>query len=391
MGRLVWLEVKGFFRRPVWVILLALSALLFHWGEVPDFNPSLTEALTGIPRGPLFSLGEWGRLVLLFAGSVVGGLFALFVSLIAAESFHQEILHREVLWSTPGASGARVAGARFLAVSILSTLLILLGSTAALFNPVNRDLLVLEGGVYVPLYFAMLWVQVSLWTALAMFISYLTRSRLTSIASVAVVAGLWFGIGFLGSGLLHRSYLSWNFIGPFAPLGLVPSALFLQTGSLIGLVILLFAGALWARRWQPEFQGIRLPSVQTMLGVGVALVVGMGGAVIGVLGSRTAPSTAEELMWEVATFDRPYVWAKNGALLIYPGEYTVIHLPQGSPPPSWVEGLARGRELHYYKDAGNWTTAREGNISSVMSQSLVLLYPPDRLYPAELERAVHQL
>jgi len=236
MFRLIWLETQCCIRRPVWIVLVILSAILFYGGEVPDFEPSLTRALTGIPRFPLASLGEWGRLVLLFGGSVVGGVFALFVSLMTMDSFHPEIVHRKALWSMPEAGKLRMAVAKVLAVTTFATGLVLLGALSALANPANREVLVTAGAAYVPVYFALTWLQISVWSAFSLFILYLTRSRWIALVAVTVFSVLWFVLGLMGVlgsslGLLHRNYLSWSFVSPFAPTGLIPAMLALQAAS----------------------------------------------------------------------------------------------------------------------------------------------------------------
>jgi len=401
MLRLAWLDVKGCIRRPIWIVLAVLSVLLFYSASVPDFEPSITNALTGLPHTSLVSLGEWGRLALLFGGSVVGGLFALFVSLMIVEAFHAELSHRDVLWATPGAGGLATTVPRVLAITTLATVIIYTGSAAALVNPENRQILVEAGGGYVPIYFALMWLQVLVWSSLSLFVLYLTRSRWIAPVVVTILSGLWFVAGMIGYpssfvGLLHRSYLAWNFISPFAPLGLVPEMMALQAASYAGLGFLLICGSLMIRRQFPEWRHVRQPLIRIAAALATLCVVGtsIGGA--GVLRSHTASFSLDEPQFDTTAgrlieqtyADRPYIWSGNGVLLFYPGTYGAVRLFPGEEPPSWLSEIADGREIRLYEEAGTITYTRQGAVYGRRRQSLVLLLPLGDSVPAELEASL---
>jgi len=403
MFQLFWLEVKVCIRRPVWVVLAILSVILFYTASVPDFEPSLTRALTGIPRFPLVSLGEWGRLALLFGCSVVGGIFALFVSLMTMEAFHAELSHQDVLWSMPGAGRLAPTASRVLAIVTFASILIYAGSAAALVNPANRQILVTAGASYIPVYFALTWLQVLVWSSFSVFLLYCTRSRWIVSIIVTVLSGLWYVLGLMYSfssfaGLLHRSYLAWNFIGPFSPVGLVPEMLALQAASYASLGFLLLGGSLLIRGRLPAWRKVRLPFVRVAVALGLLFVIGtvIGGA--DVLRKQVAPFRlddyrldAEGRLVDRSYADRPYMWSGNGVLLFHPGTHGAVRFFSGEDPPLWIVDIADGRETRFYEGAGTIISRREGASYTPRSQSLVLLYPPDSWYPVELKRKVQRI
>jgi len=403
MLHLAWLEVKSSIRRPIWIVLAILSVLLFYSASVPDFEPSATRSLTGIPHFPLVSLGEWGRLPLLFGGSVVGAIFALFVSLMIVEAFHAELSHRDVLWATPGRGGLATTAPRVLAITTLATVIIYAGSAAALVNPENRQILVAAGGGYVPIYFALMWLQVLVWSSLSLFVFYLTRSRWITPIVVTVLSGLWFIAGLIGYpsslvGLLHRSYLAWNFISSFAPWGLAPEMLALQAASYAGLGFLLVCGSIMIRRRFPEWRHVRQPVVRAALVLGILCAAGtvIGGA--GVLRSHMAPFRLGDPRFDAtgrliqqSYADRPYIWSGNGVLLLYPGSYGAVRFLTGEEAPAWLDEVADGREIRLYEEAGSMIYMREGAIYSRRQQSIVLLLTRDAPFPAEVERSVARI
>jgi len=385
--------MKALLRRPGWVLLLAISAFFFSsMSTVPHFYLEPELPFTGIGRWPIFSLGEWGRAVLLMIGTYGSGLFVLFVAFLATGTFFPELIHREVVWATPRAGWVRLAGARVLAVSTVATFLICLGASAAFFNPINRELLVLAGAQYVPVYLLLVWIQILLWVTLSLLFLYLTRSRWVTLALVALLQVIWFLTGIFSLipdpflRLIQRSYLAWNFMGPFVPWGLVPTAYLLQGLTKVGVIVGLVGAAIVVRRSFPEWAGIELPCAKAALAAGVVLAVGAGAGTVWEIQRRTAPFPVEALwQWQGRIgFDRPYIWSRDGRLLFYPGEYMAVRLPEGAPLPAWVEELAVGKELHRY-NVGEMIVW-----GSPDPQSLILIHPPQRPYPAELAKAVQR-
>ena len=398
MGRLIWSEIKILLRKPsLWLPLGAISVLFFYFiVETPHFFIEPAQAFTGMGRRPIASLVEWGRSALLMIGTNGSGLFAPFVAFLAVGAFFPELIHREVAWATPKAGWARLVWARLLAVSMFTTLLICLSAGAAFFNPVNSDILVLAGARYVPVYLALTWIQILLWVTLSQLFLYFTRSRWVTLALVTLVQATWLLIGVLSLipgpflRLIQRSLLSWNFMGPLAPLGVIPTVYIMHILAKIGVIVCLIGAAICVRKSFPEWAGIKIPSAKAVVVVGIVLAVVAGSGTIWEFHRRTAPFTVREL-WQGtdARFDQPYIWSSDGRLLHYPGEFTAVRLPEGVPLPAWVEELAEGKELHRY-NVGNMLVSPVSGGRGVVTlrQSLVLIHPPQRPYPAELANAV---
>ena len=401
MGRLIWFEIKTLLRKlPLWLPLGVISVLVFYYRvDTPHFLIEPEQAFAGMDRWPIASLGEWGRAVLLTIGTDASVVFAAFVAFMAGGAFLPELIHREVTWATPKAGWTRLVWARLLAVSMIASLLIFLGAGAAFLNPVNREILVFAGARYVPVYLASAWIQILLWVTLSQLFLYFTRSRLVALALVPLLQISWLMIGSLSLvpslslRLIQRSLLSWNFMGPLTPLGLVPTIYYLHILIKIGVIVSLIGAAIYVRKSFPEWAGIKSPSVKAMVVVGIVLAVGAGGGTIWEFQRRTAPYTVREL-WHGgdAGFNHPYIWSSDKRLLFYPGEeFIAVRLPEGMPLPAWVEELADGNELHRSNAGGMIITGalRRGGVVSAR-QSLVLIHPPQRPYPAELANAVER-
>ncbi len=212
----------------------------------------------------------------------------MFVSALSVGLFWPEIVHRELLWSTPRAMMLRTSAAKLIAVGTFATLLIILTSVTALFNPFNREVFIPTAGLYVPLYFALMWIQAVVWAAVsALFLFYATISRWATVAIVTAIAILWSMAGqffpqVLGPSLKlpYKSCLSWNFLGPFAPLGMVPLILPLQALGLFGLVLVFFTEGMLVRRRFSEWQEVRLPAIWAVLRLGIVVLLGAGARVI---------------------------------------------------------------------------------------------------------------
>lgn len=389
MGKLLWLEIKALARRPTWLIFLALFSLVYF--GIPNIEPSIEPRSPGYefygPPRIVASLGEWGRAGLLLPPAI----FAMLVSLLTVGSFGAETAHREPLWATPKVTNLATGGAKLLSIATFAIFLTFLGSVTAFFNPSNRKVLAMAGGLYVPLYFALAWVQAAFWAAISAFLLHLVRSRwatvliVTAAATFWLSAGQWFPRAFsVFFDLLYRSYLSWNFVSPFAPLGMIPHLLALQALSLLGLVLALFAGAMLIRRRFPEWRGLPLRTIQVTLGAGIILALGAGVGVAVGIQSRIAPFELFEFeapplvpfVEPPPEFTRPYIWTRDGVLIFFPGEHAMVRQAFGSLLPEWMKKLAEGKVLRRL----------ERRLSSV-----VLIYPPGSPFPAELEGLARSL
>ncbi|HIE10689.1 MAG TPA: hypothetical protein EYP62_03690 [Kiritimatiellae bacterium] len=396
-SRLIYLEVKALLRRPVWVPLAAYVAWLFftnlfEGGATPVVSLGLELPFLGPSRG-LFSMGEWGRSILLMMELINSVLFSLFIALIAVRACVPELVHREPLWATP--RGGTIIAVKLVAVSLTSTALIVFSAGAAFLNPAIRETLVMAGWMYIPLYLALSWVRIAVWVALCMALFSLTRSQWITAILVLVLQIAWLGAaGIWGEPsllrLLHRNFFAWNFVDIFAPLGVIPTAFLLQGILMVGLVLILLAVAFLARKRFPEWKGIKPRANTVVLVLGVLLVVGGGGGIIHAIQQQVAPFTSSDLWEGRVEFDQPYIWSADFRFLAYPGEYMAVRLPTGTPIPPWVQELAQGRELRRYEVGTIILQGHLGEEEKEAAASLVLVSPIAARQPAELTGVVQQ-
>jgi len=401
MKKLAWLEMKSLARRPACIIFLGVFGSLFYFVGVPNIDPAFLRRYSDfyLESRAVVSLGEWGRLVLLFCSTYGAAFFAMLVSVLSVGSFWPEITHREPMWSTPRGMTLRTSGAKLLAVGAFVCSLIILSSVMTFFNPSNREAFTPVALLYCPLYFALMWVQAIVWAAISAFLLCATTSRwatvtiVTAIALLGTGAGQWFLEHFQQvpfAMLLYKSYLSWNFMGPFAPLGLVPTILALHALSLFGLAVAFFAGKMLVGKRFLEWQETRLPSIWAALGLGIIVLLGAGAGVIYETRFWKAPFEFREICYAMAPetahlfespdprLTRPYIWTKDGAVIFYPAKHAMVRLPAFSPLPTWVKELARGKVVRRYEV-----------VRAFLGRcALVLIHPPNTPYPAELEGAM---
>ena len=404
---LVRCELKLLIRRPSLLIFTVAFGLLFFLGTIFDVTPSAELYwFSGVERR-IISLGDWGRSILLFSSSGGAALFVALVAILSIGSFWPGIAHREVLWSTSRAITLRAAGAKIIAIGICATGLISISSLAAIFNTSVREIFVSAGSLYIPLYLILVWLQAVVWAVISTFLLYLTLSRWATVIIVIAIAYFWSMLGqyfpriftpFIM--LSYKSFLSWNFVGPFAPLGIVPSLLAVQALCLFGIALAIFAGMMLLPKRLPEWQKMRLPAAWVALVLGIVVFSGAMAKFIYQMRWWVAPfETFEayapfEPLFAHPTKDgvlallsaRPYIWTKDGALIFYPANYAMVRLPLSfSPLPPWVEELAKGKTMRHYKNVD----ISEGSLLG--SCSLILIYPSGSPYPAELEGAMRSL
>ncbi|MGB9618726.1 MAG: hypothetical protein ACPL7J_15505, partial [Desulfomonilaceae bacterium] len=211
----------------------------------------------------------------------------------------------------------------------------------------------------------------------------------TAVAMFLSMAGQWFPRAFNPFfELLYRSYLSWNFVGPFTPFGMIPYVLVLQTVSLLGLALALFAGIGFIRRRLPECQRSPLRAIYVTLAVGIALALGAAGGVIAGIRSKMAPFEASEFFAVIPPWlasinqpelSKPYIWTRDGALIFFPSKYAMVRQACSASISDWAKKVAEGKSLYRL----------ECRPSS--EYLLVLIYPVNSLYPAELQGLVSGL
>lgn len=141
MLKLILLEIKALFRRPVWILLAAFTAWssYMYLPGAPGAPLGLEFHFMGADRS-LLSFGQWGRSLLLMLNLFLGVVFSLFIALITVRACVPELVHREALWSTP--RSGRIAAATMMAISLATTALIAISSTVVFLNPYTRELLV---------------------------------------------------------------------------------------------------------------------------------------------------------------------------------------------------------------------------------------------------------
>ena len=383
--RVFVIEFKTTVKRPVWGFLLAgFSALLF-WGKLfPSFS------LEGYPLGPkeLFSLGEWGRSLLLVLETWGGSILSLFVALLNLNSFASEVKHRDTLWSTPKGQTLWIAGARLAAITSGATLFIALGAGFAFLNSSTRRIVVVAGWQYLPLYLTLTWIRVTIWVAFSMFLYYLTCTRWIPVLILLVLQLVSYltvarnvDLNFLR--LIHRNLLSWNFLGPFSPLGIIPALFALQGILVMSLTGVLLGAALQVQAWFPGCRKDKNTLARVTVTIGILCLAALGSAIVLGLKKQIAPFTADELWQGRGAFERPWIWSKDFRLLTLPGKYMAVRLPSGAPIPGWLEKRVTPLTLHRYEDVGIVKLQ-----AGLASQTLILAYPSGQPYPPEFEGIV---
>ena len=388
MRKIFWLEVKVALLRPAGILLVAFS-ILISWANLSP--PSITLEGFALSTAVLSSsLGGLFRTILLAIGAWSGILFSLFIAILAAGSFFSDLGCREVTWSTRRGTSPQAAGIRLAAITTVGTFLIVLGACFALFNPAIRETMVTAGWQYIPLYLAFAWIRIAVWIGITMFFFYLVRSRW---AAIVITVMLQYAASLIVAetrmvsllGLLHRNLISWNFVSPFAPLGIMPVVLFLQGLLVASLVIVLLGAALWVQRRLPELRGNKCYAAKVIVALGVLVAISSGGATIVALQNRVAPFTAAELWEGTAVFDRPYVWSRDFRLLFLPGEYAAIRLPPEASLPVWAEEVIDASKLHRHEGIEAMAIETSEVRTNIAPQSLFLIHPPGSPYPPEWE------
>lgn len=247
--------------------------------------------------------------------------------------------------------------------------------------------LVAAGGEYLPLYLTIVVIRIALWVAASIFLFYLTRSRWGTALVVAVLQGAWYITTTFQSisstmNLVHVNFVSWNFVGLFAPFGTVPPAFFLQVSLIVGFTVSLLGAAFCARGRFLECRVDKNASAKVAVVLGIVLTLTSAGGVVNELHSSIAPFTAAQLWSGSATLNRPYIWSRDLRLFVSPGEYMAVRLPPGSALPSWVRERANEEVLRRY-DIGTMVL-KEG----LAPQTLVLIHPAELSLPSELKGAV---
>ncbi len=373
MRRVFVLEIKKAARRPWGWVFLAAFSFFFYVAEVPGVSPCLLQDLEATGPRLVTSFGEWGRLSLIILW-IIGGAYSLLVSLYMVASLREESLHREPLWVTPWAGSVRVSVTKLLAIGIWTTILAVLASTATFFNPQTREVWTPSGWEYLPLYMTLLLAQSLAWAAIVFFLFHLSHSRLLATFGTVILTTTIPMLSSIVPNLLrtisYRSLLSWNFVAPLEPLGLIPGLLALQGLGLLGTMLISFAGGILVQRRFVEWRGIQTAKSWLILGFGLVLTLGASVGLAYELGSWKAPFEVQGCVpW--SRWGRPYIWDAKGRLIFHPGKYTVI-MTRSHLLPLWAEELARSREM--------FQLPQEDCL-------LVALYPKGQGVPLELQGA----
>ena len=159
----------------------------------------------------------------------------------------------------------------------------------------------------------------------------------------------------------------------------------------------------------PEWPRGRSSSAWALVGIGVLIAISAVGGSTRAVQRQIAPFALWELWQGQASLDRPYVWSNDGQLLVFPGQFTVLRLPTSLPVPHWVVERVADSQIQRYAigdvtvRTGDPTLEATGPAFSQEhtatflrdAQDLIVIYPPDRPYPTELEgmfsRFLHRL
>lgn len=393
MLKLTLLEIKSTLRSLEWMALLAIAALIFSKWVVPTFYLGLELPLFEVISKPC-SLGEWGRGMLLVMESWGGIPAAILSALLAIKTLSLELAHREIIWATP--KGFALFWPKLFGRSFTATVSIVIGAGFIFMTPSARAGFVLAGGSYLPLYLVLVWLRILMWTGAAALFYYLVRSRWAAIVLVGAVQIAWFGTaGFWTMPdlirLLHRNLLSWNFIGPFSPLGLIPSAFLGQLLGTFGLVLALSGGGLLLRRRLHRWGGNGRSLSSTLLVLGLCMASGGVALMERSIWKNVAPYTAEALWDKEAELKRPYIWSRDFRFLFCPGRYICLRLPPETEVPPWFVNLVGAKRVQRCPDAGSIIIRGHlGEELQVEPHTVVMAYPPRRPWPPELDGTVNR-
>lgn len=385
--KVFWLSIKGIARKPLVFVFLFVFSFLFYFAPgVPNISISL-DVYRPIsdsydePR-PLASFGEWGRLALLFCSSGGAGIFALFISLLFLAAFWPEIVHKEPLWTTPKA-GVSLLIAKLFSVGAVGTSVVTMASLCSLLRYVPHGIFVIDGGSYVPIYLLLSLVQSLWWASFSFFLFSLSNSRVVVVFVATAIAIVWSAIfEWIPSGqkiaplltLLYRSYISWNFVGPYAPFGLIPLVLTLQILTLTFATIAVLSGGLliWYRR--TKWQGI-IKAHKGLLVLILGILFAFGAGIFGVreINHHRAPMQARDL--HILRLERHYIWSKDGMLVFFPGRYAMVKLPLEELMPRLQDATDKRIVQIYFGKAF----------------PLTLILPPDNDYPSEIAGVIKHL
>jgi hypothetical protein len=331
-------DLRSQLRRPGWALVLALAAYCFYTGLLkgmltPEITMSIDLPLLGLDRA-LVSIGEWGRAILLSLELFLSIPLSALVGFVAAPLFSDETEHGEVLWATPRST--LIPAHKVVAGTTLAWSCVVVGGAAAFLNPEIRANLSPAGWQWLPLWLALAWLRIAVWTTACGFVFYLTKSKWAAIGVLPVVQMLWFGLaGYGATGLyatVHRSLLAWGFISPYAPLGIGVARFLMQVGALVGMVVLLFGVAIFARwiRFRASSQRARPAVLATVAGAGILgvclalLVISTARAI-----APAAPASRPDCPTESA------IWSQDGHLIRAPGVYSCLILPSPCDTPTW--------------------------------------------------------
>ncbi len=377
------------------MLILAFTSVIFFTEEVRHFTPIVylgyEAGFLGNAR-PIFSLGEWGRCVLLNLEMFGGVFLSLLVAILTISSLVPEVTHREVVWSTFQGGGLGSAWAKLMAVTTLTTAAIVVGACATFLNPKMRAIIVPAGWPLLPLYLGLIWGRVAIWVSICMLIFSIIRSRAASVFLVFAVQTAWFGTaGIWWSApsflqLIQRSLLSWCFLSVFTPRGVVPIAFFLQGLGMLGLILAFLGGHVLVKQKEPEGVNVRARAARIVCLLGISIAVGSLAGISLAINTKIAPFTATDLWAGKTELTRSYIWSSDLRFLVLPGEVTVLRLPLGAELPRWVTGL--GDKVRRYERVGGIALGDPKSppwergiacISLVLVFGKVMNFPPPKL------------
>jgi hypothetical protein len=345
----------------------------------PQITMSVDLPLLG-PNRTLVSIGEWGRSVLLSLELWMSIPLSALIGFLVTPLFTDEIEHADVLWSTVRAG--RIPARSLLVGTTIAWLCVIVGSLASFLNPDIRNGLSLSGGQWVPLWLALVWFRIALWTGISSLTFYLTRSRWTAIGILPIVQMAWFLLAAAGAAGLyatvHRELLAWGFISPYAPLGISPFGLLTQAAAVLGMAVLLWSLAAWIRRLRFRASSPRVVLLILAAAVGAGILVASLAVHISWVGRAVAPAQSDAA--PLCPVEET-LWSADGQLVQMPGAYSCLILPSGCDTPAWFAQHAENGWIQRFDESLSVPTRSTPRAERApKSESLVLAASvPDRV------------
>ena len=386
-------DLRSLVRRYTWTLPLALVAFCFYTGLLdgaftPRISISMDLPLLG-PTRTLYSVGEWGRSILLSLELYLSIPLSALIGLLVAQPLSDEMAHGDVLECTPRAT--HIPLNMMITATSLAWLCVVVGGATAFLNPLIRAQCSLSGWSWLPLLLTLAWLRIAVWTTTCALMFYLTGSKWMAIASVPLVQIAWFASAVLsGTSLLafvHRGLLAWGFLGPFLPVGISPGQLVIQVIVLLGTLTLLLGAGMWAKsRRIASSTGYRW-GTYAWTTLGAAIVIISLVAYTSNVQRTIAALVSADSETEAASPPATALWSREGRLIRMPGTYSALRLASACETPAWYvtgEEETSTRRFDTFGQILSLTSEQQWRGKTHVEESLVLSFPTASPIPNEL-------